>query len=101
MRGLTITHVPDKQRYEAELDGRPAGFTEYSYTGEYVVFSHTEVADEAQGMGVANALAKHALDDIRADGIRKVLPSCPFIKNWIGKHPDYLSLVPAVKHPGH
>lgn len=100
MRGLTITHDPDRQRYEANLDGEYAGYSAYEYVDDTVIFTFTEVTPEAQGLGVANALAKHALDDIRADGIRKVLPSCPFIKNWIGKHPDYLELVPAMKHPG-
>jgi predicted GNAT family acetyltransferase len=30
---------------------------------------------------------------VRAAGTRKVLPLCPFIKGWIGKHPDYVDLV--------
>lgn len=24
-----------------------------------------------------------------------MLPFCPFVNAWIGKHPDYLDLVPA------
>lgn len=100
MRGLTITHLPEQLRYEAQLDGEIAGYTEYEYTDDYIVFTHTEVTPEAEGLGVASALAKAALDDVREDGIRRVLPSCPFIKNWLGKHPEYQELVPAMKHPG-
>ena len=34
-----------------------------------------------------------ALDDVRAAGERQVLPLCPFVKAWIGKHPEYEDLV--------
>ena len=37
--------------------------------------------------------ARYALDDVRADGTRKVKPFCPFIRQWIQKHPDYAPLV--------
>jgi predicted GNAT family acetyltransferase len=44
-------------------------------------------------MGVGSALARAALDDVRAEGTHEVLPLCPFIKGWIGHHPDYRDLV--------
>ena len=44
-------------------------------------------------MGVGSTLAREALDDVRRDGSRKVLPLCPFIKGWIAHHEDYQDLV--------
>ncbi|MEJ7757767.1 MAG: GNAT family N-acetyltransferase [Nocardioidaceae bacterium] len=42
--------------------------------------------------GVADALVRSALDDLRSDGAR-VIPVCPYVAWWIGQHPDYASLV--------
>ncbi len=83
----------DAARYEAWIDGEVAGFAQFQLTDELIVFTHTEVDSAYEGQGVGSALAKFALDDVRAGGTREVLPLCPFIKAWIGRHPDYVSLV--------
>lgn len=93
MSDVVTSHNPDEHRYEAHLDDELAGFAEYQLTDELVVFTHTEVDPRFEGKGVGSALARFALDDVRAEGSRKVLPLCPFIKGWMGKHPDYLDLI--------
>lgn len=93
MADVETTHNPARSRYEAHIGGDLAGFAEYQLTDELVVFTHTEVDERFEGKGVGSALARFALDDVRADGSRRVLPQCPFIKGWIGKHPDYVDLV--------
>lgn len=87
-----VTDNPDLQRFEARLDGTLAGFAEYQLTDELVVFTHTEVDPSFEGRGVGSALAQFALDQVRAEGTRKALPLCPFIKSWIQRHPDYLPI---------
>ncbi len=92
---MTVTNVTnnlDAHRYEAEIDGKPAGFAEYQLTDALVVFTHTEVDPTFEGQGVGSALARFALDGIVADGTRKALAVCPFIKGWIERHPEYLSV---------
>jgi len=93
MADVVTTHNPAAHRYEAHLDGELAGFAEYELTDARVVFTHTVVEDRFEGKGVGSALARFALDDVRADGTRRVLPRCPFIRGWIGKHPEYADLV--------
>ena len=93
MADVETSHNPSEHRYEAHLDGELAGFAAYELTEALVIFTHTEVEPKFEGKGVASALARFALDDVRAAGTRKVLPLCPFIKGWIGKHPDYADLV--------
>ena len=83
----------EAQRYEAYIDGEQVGFAAYQLTPQLVVFTHTEVEDKCEGLGVGSALARAALDDVRSEGDRKVLPLCPFIKGWIEHHPDYQDLV--------
>ncbi|MDF1606534.1 GNAT family N-acetyltransferase [Nocardioides sp. YIM 152315] len=93
MADVQTSHHPSASRYEAHIDGELAGFAEYQLTDRLVVFTHTEVDERFEGQGVGSALARFALDDVRADGARRVLPLCPFVKGWIGKHPDYTDLV--------
>lgn len=93
MSEVTVTHNQDHARYEARVDGEPAGFVEYQLTDQIIVMSHTEVHPAFEGRGVGSALARFALDDVQAEGKRRVLPTCPFIKGWIHKHPEYATLV--------
>lgn len=96
---VETSNHPDQSRYEARLGGELAGFAEYRLKGDdLIVFTHTEVDDAFEGRGVGGALARFALDDVRAGGVRRVVPQCPFIRSWIEKHPDYQDLVAG---PGH
>lgn len=89
---VTVADAPGRKRYEAVIDGRVAGFAEYLATGTLTVFTHTEVDPAYEGRGVGGALARFALDDMRARD-RRVLPVCPFVKEWIGRHPEYADLI--------
>ncbi len=57
-----------------------------------ITFTHTEVGDAFEGRGVGGQLARRALDDARARGLR-VQPRCSFIRSWIDRHDDYQDLV--------
>lgn len=83
----------DEQRYEAWTDGALAGFAQYRVRPGLLAFIHTEVDDAYEGQGVGSKLARGALDDARAKGL-SVLPFCPFINEWVKRHPDYVELVP-------
>jgi predicted GNAT family acetyltransferase len=93
MSDVQVTDNPGQSRYEAHVDGELAGFAAYDTADDVIVFTHTEVFDAFEGKGVGSALARGALDAVRADGTRKVLPRCSFIRGWIAKHPDYQELV--------
>lgn len=87
-----------ENRYEAYVDGELAGAAYYELDDRRpdegrIVFTHTEVDDRFEGKGVGSALARFALDDVRAAGDRRVVPRCPFIKGWIERHPEYDDLV--------
>ena len=90
---VQVVRNDEKRRYEGLVEGALAGFAEYQLTDELVVFTHTEVDPAFEGQGVGSTIAAAALDDVRADGSRKVLPLCPFISGWIARHPDYADLV--------
>ncbi|MFD3335946.1 GNAT family N-acetyltransferase [Streptomyces sp. NPDC058700] len=87
---------PEKSRYEilGGDDGtETAGFAEYHLSEGEIAFIHTETDPRFAGRGLGGLLAGAALDDARARRLR-VLPYCPFIRDWMGKHPEYADLVP-------
>jgi uncharacterized protein len=90
---VVVTRNEDESRWEARIGGELAGFAAYQLTDELVVFTHTEVDPAFEGKGVGGALARSALDEVAAEGTRKVMPLCPFIKAWIQRHPAYVPLV--------
>jgi predicted GNAT family acetyltransferase len=53
---------------------------------------HTEVPRALEGRGYAAALATAALDQARREGIR-IIPSCPYVKAFLQRHPEYADLV--------
>ena len=89
---MSTVDSPADERYEARLDGQLAGIASYRLTGDTITFTHTVVEPGFEGRGVGGALARTALDDARARGLR-VVPRCPFFARWIQRHPDYADLV--------
>jgi uncharacterized protein len=89
-----VRDAPDRRRYEVLEDGTLAGFAAYHDYGGARVFTHTEVFPDFEGRGVGSALARGALDDVRASG-RVVVAQCPFIRDYIERQPEYADLVDA------
>jgi predicted GNAT family acetyltransferase len=84
---------PEKSRFELIVDGYTA-LAAYRLKPGVITFTHTEVPKELGGRGIGSLLAKGALDQVRARGL-KVVPLCPFIKAYIEKHPAYRDLLAA------
>jgi predicted GNAT family acetyltransferase len=80
------------QRYEIHVDGALAGFAQYRQRPDALVFTHTEIFDGYEGQGLGGTLARGALDDVRSRGVR-IRPLCPFIADYIDRHPAYQELV--------
>ena len=80
-----------RNRYELTFDGHLAA-TYYSISDGVITFIHTEVPPELGGKGIGSQLIKGALDQVRSEGL-KVIAECPFVKAYIGKHPDYADLL--------
>lgn len=91
---LRVADNPLESRYEAYVDGQLAGFVTYRLDPEAISFLHTEIDRSYRGEGIADHLARAVLDEARARSLA-VYPFCPYISEWIGKHPDYADLVPA------
>jgi predicted GNAT family acetyltransferase len=90
---VTVRDNPDQDRYEVYDDDAFAGYAEYQRTDDTLTLTHTVVEDEFEGRGLAGQLAKAALGEARQSG-RAVLPTCPYMASYIGKHREWLDLVP-------
>jgi len=89
---IEVVANPDEHRFEIHVDGVKAGHSEYSRKGDLVIFTHTEIDPAFEGRGLGSTLARGALDAVRASG-EPIVPLCPFIAAFIGKHPEYDDLV--------
>jgi uncharacterized protein len=85
-----VDNKPD-HRFELVVEGHLAA-AYYKVDGNVITFVHTEVPPELGGKGVGSKLVQAALDQVRAEGM-KVIAECPFVKAWIGKHPEYKDLL--------
>jgi predicted GNAT family acetyltransferase len=88
---MDIRHNEAAHRFEAGSEPDLALLV-YRIEGRAVNMAHTEVPAKYQGQGLAGKLAAAALDWARTKGM-KVIPGCPFIEGYIGKHPEYADLL--------
>lgn len=88
-----VTDNKELGRYELRDGDDIVGFTEYHFHGDEMAFLHTQIKPEFEGHGFASRLIRAALDDARTRGLT-VLPYCPFVRDWMSRHPDYQDLVP-------
>jgi predicted GNAT family acetyltransferase len=89
---VTVADNPSALRYEIRVGDDLAGFAAYTRLHGVVTFTHTEIDPAFEGQGLGSTLARAALDDVRAEGLR-VVPRCPFIRAYIERHPEYADLV--------
>ncbi|MBN9409015.1 MAG: N-acetyltransferase [Burkholderiales bacterium] len=92
MSQTILRHAAASDRYEIVVDDTIAGFAEYTREGGVVTFTHTVIEPAYEGQGLGTQLARFALDDVRANGLR-IVPQCSFIRAWVKRHPEALDLV--------
>jgi predicted GNAT family acetyltransferase len=81
-----ITDAPERERYEAHLDGELVGVLEYVVKRARIALVHTEVLPAHEGEGVGSALVRFALDDARKRRLR-VIALCPYVQAYLTRHP--------------
>ncbi len=89
---LVVRDNPSELRYEAHLGDRMVGIIRYRTEPGLRVLVHSEVDLDLEGSGIGSELVGGALADIRERGLR-VVPHCPFVIDYIRRHPEEADLV--------
>lgn len=79
----------DTQRFELTVDGHTA-FLTYDRRPQSMVLLHTEVPPELRGRQFGERLADAAIRAARSEGLPIVI-ECPFIRDYIRRHPESLT----------
>lgn len=96
MSDINVSHNQKDQQFEADVAGGTALIAYSAGKDGTITFHHTEVPPEAEGKGVARALATTALQYAR-DNKLQVVPECAYVASFVKKnrqyddilHPDY------------
>jgi uncharacterized protein len=91
MRAPEIRDNRFEQEFETVVNGHRA-VVAYQREGDVIVFTHTLVPPAIEGRGVASRLIRFALDSAR-DQKLKVRSLCPFVTQFIARHPEYRDLL--------
>jgi predicted GNAT family acetyltransferase len=96
---MNVRKTSDNGSYEAVVNGQVVGMIvcHAPRGNQRVTLSHTIVEPEYRGRGIGTRLVQHALDDLRAQGL-KLTNYCPFVAD-IADHPEYKELVDS-RFPG-
>jgi len=93
---LEVRDNPDRGRFEATVDGRLVGYLRYRRFPDRIDLIHTEILSRHEGKGYGSRLIAEVLDRAREEGL-DVIPHCPFVREYIGRNPALLDLVPAAR----
>jgi uncharacterized protein len=88
---VVVVNNTAANRLEALVTGQLA-VAEYVEGSGTLTFTHTRVPDSLRGRGVASRLIEAGLALARERGL-KVIPQCPFVATYIGKHPEVQDLL--------
>ena len=89
---ISVANDEQGRQFHAEIDGHRAHLDYAKLQDGTLNLIHTEVDPALRGKGVGEAVVRFALDSARSGG-SKVIPTCPFVKKFVERHPEYADLV--------
>jgi hypothetical protein len=94
MDGIEVVRNDREQRFELLKAGQLVGLIDFKPRSGAVALIHTEIFRDHSGQGLAAVLVEGALEQLDAAG-QALLPYCPYVRGYLGKHPEWVRLVPA------
>ncbi|TQK17861.1 hypothetical protein FBY40_0343 [Microbacterium sp. SLBN-154] len=83
---ISVTRNDEAGRYEIHVGDALGGFSQYITDSRgRELFIHTEIDEAFAGRGLGGTLVGQAMADVAARGVT-VVPRCPFVARWLGKH---------------
>ncbi len=88
---ITIQHDAALGRFSTQVHGHLC-VCDYRLRDGVMFMTHTEVAPELEGQGIASELVRAALAHAREHGL-KVRPLCSYVQAYIRRHPEVQGLL--------
>lgn len=88
----TLTHLVGQNRYVFASGGEQVGLVDYVMSGDEIHLVHTEINPQLRGRGLGARMVEELLDTLRTETSLRVVPACPFVADWVHRHPDYQEL---------
>ena len=90
-KSAAVVHNASNQRFEMDVDGQ-VSVLEYTFKNHRLFLTHTEVSPFLRNQGLGTKLANAALEYARKNELN-VVAICPFVKEYVGRHPEYQAFV--------
>jgi predicted GNAT family acetyltransferase len=92
---LDVQHDPDQKKFIVYSDDGADSYLKYEKRkGNTLDYVSTYVPVSQRGQGIASGIVKEALDYAKQNDFY-VIPSCPFVSDYIDRHPEYADLKPS------
>jgi uncharacterized protein len=88
---IGIVNNEAQQQFQIGIDGELATL-QYRFYKNDIALMHTHVPEKLHGRGLASALANFGLEWANKLN-KKVMVYCPFVADYLKKHPEYNFLV--------
>ena len=90
---MNIIHDEATHQFRFESNGKIAALL-YRRDGDVITFVHAEVPASLQGTGIGSEIVRTGLAYAREQHLR-VVPRCPFVAEYMQRHPEYQDLLAA------
>jgi predicted GNAT family acetyltransferase len=89
----TAVHDESGSRFVLMRGDQEIGETVYETREDGgIVFVHTQVDEALQERGLGSTLVKGALDQLRPSTAVRIGATCPFVRAYLERHPEYNDL---------
>lgn len=90
---INIQHNKEKKQFIAVIEGRTCTLAyEVSSDEKILDYYSTFVPPELRGRHIGDDIVKYALEYAKENNYQ-IIPSCPFVKRIIDRHPEYKIVV--------
>lgn len=88
-----FNHEADAHRYTLRIDGELISVLDYAPNGDRVSFTRTYTNPAYRGKGYAAKVTEYAVNDVEAQGGKRIVPMCWFVGQWFDEHPERAELL--------
>ena len=90
---FVLTREDDASRYTLTRDGALVSVLDYRDDGHTVALTRAFTIPTFRGSGYAAVLVEGAVDDIAAQGDRRIDAVCWYVADWFAAHPERADLL--------